>query len=271
MGNPLTVLQETVVQKLEGGVKGSKFPTMHDYFDGIYGHDDVPPEKIPALKEEFLQITKAFCEGMELVSSTVTVSVPTHNTGYSPLFGVPVEKDSYETIGHVLNESIDQCTLAIILGCGFGKYSAPSEKLQEAMEQLKESVERVFLPGPNGAVEALILAYDSNNNIKYGRIAEGMWSPYRVVGLVSVQESILGFDATMDYGTGVWKFNKIGFDCFLELAEKSSLFPGAYKKITGKDYNPTEVQKPEPTLISWLTESKAFQQNIGRACKRWTN
>lgn len=271
MGNPLTVLQETVIQKLEGGAKGSKFPTMHAYFDGTYGHDDISPEKIPALKEEFLQITKAFCEGMELVSSTVTVSVPTHDTGYSPLFGVPVEKDSYEAIGYVLNESVDQCTIAIILKCGFGKYSAPPEKLQEAMEQLKESVEKVFLPGPNGAVEALILAYDSNNNLKHGRVAEGMWSSYRVVGLVLVRESILGFDATMDYGTGVWKVNKLGFDCFLELTEKSALFPEAYKKITGKDFNLAETRKPEPTLISWLMESKTFQQNISRVCKRWTN
>lgn len=271
MGNPLTVLQETVIQNLEGGIKGSKFPTMHAYFDGTYGHDDVPPEKIPALKEEFLEITKAFCEGMKLVSSTVTVSVPTHDTGYSPLFGVPVEKDSYETIGAILNESIDQCTLAIILNCGFGKYSAPAEKLQEAMEQLKESVEKVFLPGPPGAIEVLLLAYDSNNKLKHGRVAEGMWSPYRVIGLVLVQESILGFDATMDYGTGVWKFNKLGFDCFQELAEKSALFPEAYKKLTGKDYNSTEVHEPEPALVSWLKESKTFHQNVSRVCKRWAN
>ncbi|MDP3990702.1 MAG: hypothetical protein Q8P63_00105 [Candidatus Nealsonbacteria bacterium] len=271
MENPLTVLQETVIQKLERGIKGSKFPTMHNYFDGVYGHDNVPPEKIPALKEEFLQINKSFCEGMELISPTVTVRVPTHNTGYSPLLGVPVEKDSYEAIGYLLNESIDQCTIAIILNCGFGKYSALPEKLREAMEQLKDSIEKVSLTGPKGVVETLILAYDSNNNIKHGKIVEGMWIPYRVIGLVLVKESILGFDATMDYGTGVWKFNKFGFSCFLELVERSFLFSGAYKKITGKNYNQAEIQKPEPGLVNWLTESKAFHQNISRVCKRWTN
>ena len=268
MKNPLVVLQETIIGKLENGVKGSKFPNLHAYFDG---DDEVPPEKIPTLKEEFLQITNAFCEGLELISPTVTVSVPTHNTGYSSLFGVPVEKDSYETIGSILNESIDQCTLAIILKCGFGNYSAPSEKIQEAIKQLKKSVEKVFLPSPNGTIEAFLLAYDSNNNSECGRVAEGLWSPYRVVGLISIQESILGFDMTMNYGTGVWNFNKFGPDCFLELAEKSALFSEAYKNLTGKDYQPADIQKPDPVLIDWLKESKVLRQNISRICKRWIN
>lgn len=269
MANPLAVLKESVIQKLEGGNKGSKFPIFHAHFEK--SNDDLEAEKIPALKKEFLQISAAFCEGMELTSSRVEVSVPVHETGYSSLFGVPVEKDARETIGNILNATIEQCDLAIIAGCGFGRFSANSEKIREATEQLKESIETVFLSTPNGPRELRILAYDSSNNLKHGRAADGIWVPYRVIGLIKIQAIVLGFDAIMDYGSGVWSFNNLGINWLVELSENSVLFSDAYKKLTGNNFDLTIMQMPDPELISWLKESKCFQQAVNLVCRRWLN
>lgn len=270
MGSPLAVLKESVIQRLEGGNKGSKFPVFHAYFETL--GDDLEAEMVSVLKKEFLQINAAFCEGMELVSSRVDVNVPVHETEYSSLFGVSVKKDARETIGGLLNAAIEQCDLAIIAGCGFGKFSASPEEIRRATEQLKENIETVFLPTPNGFQEVRIFAYDSSNNLQYGRAADGIRVPFRAIGLAFIFPTVtLGFDATMDYSSGVWSLNNFGIDCLMELAESSALFPEAYKKLTGSEFDSATIQKPDPVLINWLKESNHFRQAINRVCRHWLN
>jgi len=266
MANPMKVLQESVIQNLEEGVKGAKVSAFHAYVDGP---DDVEAEKIPQLKEDFLNIYKAFIFGMSLTEETIEVRVPTHNTGYSPLFGVPVDKDAQEVIASCLNETLDQCDLAIIAGCGFGKFSATPEKIREAQEQLRENVEKVFLPLPSGLMELSIIAYDSNNNLKHGRAADGLWEPFKAIGLIGLDDVILAFMATMDYGSGNWKVDQLGTELLRELAEKSSLFKEAYQKMTGKEFAEAEISEANPEFVEFIRTSPHFQQALNRVCKRW--
>jgi hypothetical protein len=267
MGNPLRVLQESVVQYIEGGVKDSKVPQFHKYLEGS---DDLEPEKIPQLKKDFLQVYKAFIEGMPLTEDTVEVRVPVHATGYSPLFGVSVQKDARETIASLLNEVIDQCELAILAGCGFGKYSAGPEKIKESQERLRESVETVYLPLPKGSIELKVIAYDSNNNPKHRLLVDGMWVPYKAIGLVrcETEDITLAFMTVMDYGSGNWKVDQLNAGLLCELAEKSSLFKEAYQKITGKDFG-GEIKEVSHEFIQFLKSSPHFQQTLNRICSRW--
>lgn len=269
MSNPLKVLQESVIQGLEGGVKGSKVPAFHAYVDGP---DDVVAEKIPQLKEDFLQIYRAFYAGLALTEEKVVISVPLHDTGYNPLFGMPVDKDAREVIAHCLNEVIDQCTLAILANCGFGKFSAPPEKIREAQKQLCESIETIYLPLPEELLELNIFAYDSNANPKHGFLVDGMWVPYRAVGLIryEAKDIILAFQATMDYGSGEWKIDRFDTDFLSELAEKSSLFADAYRKIAGRDFDNTVVAEASPGLVEFIKSSPYFQPDLNRICARWT-
>lgn len=267
MGNPLKVLQESVVQCVESGVKASKVPQFHAYLEGS---DDLKPEKIPQLKKDFLQVYKAFIEGMPLTEDTVEVRVPVHATGYSPLFGVPVQKDAQETIASLLNEAIDQCELAILAGCGFGKYSAEPEKIREAQEQLRESVEIIYLPLPKGSIELKVIAYDSNSNPKHRLLVDGMWAQYKAVGLIrhEAEDITLVFMTTMDYGSGNWKIDRIDTALLSELTEKSSLFKEAYKKLVGKNFN-GKVKEGNPEFIEFLKSSPHLQQTLNRICSRW--
>ena len=128
MANPLKTLQESVIKNFENGAKGSVVPTFHvgvdSFFAGTKG--DLPAEKMVLLKGDLAKIAKAMAEGMELTVGTVTVSVPVHATGYSSLFGVPVEKDAAGTLLGGLLQLMEQCEMALLLGCGFGKFSASS-------------------------------------------------------------------------------------------------------------------------------------------------
>jgi hypothetical protein len=186
----LRVLQESVIKYLESGVKGIRVPFFHAYLDGP---DDLEKEKIPELKRDVDQIRKALIEGMVLVEEEVEVMVPIHETGYSPLLGVPVEKDAKVVIKSLLDGLLDQCELAIIADCGFGKFSASQEKIREAQEQLKDNIETIYLPLSLGVVELKIMAYDSNNNLKQGRVADGIWVPFRAIGLVKFEDKVFAF------------------------------------------------------------------------------
>lgn len=268
MENPVKVLQESVVRYVENGVKGSKVPHFHEYIDGS---DDLKPEKIALLKKDFLQIYKAFMEDMPLTEETVEVRVPVHETGYSKSLGVPVEKNARETIAYFINAAIDQCELAILANCGFGKYSAAPEKIKDAQEQLRGNVEKIYLPLPRGSMELKIIAYDSNNNPKHNLLVDGMWVPFTAIGLVRYEtENIsLAFMATMDYGNGNWKLDRLDTKLLSELAEKSSLFKEAYQKIVGRDFDKIEISEINQEFIKFFKTSPHFQQILNRVCGRW--
>ncbi|MBU3965610.1 hypothetical protein KJ575_02555 [Patescibacteria group bacterium] len=268
MENPLKVLQESVVQHLEGGTKGSKAPQFHEYIDGS---DDLEPEKILRLKNDLLQIYKAFIEGMPFIKDTVEMRMPVHATGYSLLLGAPVEKDTIETIASLLNAIIDHCELAIIANCGFGKYSAGPEKIKEAQEQLRENIEVIYLPLPKGSMELKVVAYDSNNNPKHNCLVDGLWVPFKTIGLIrqEAEDVILAFVATMDYGSGNWRIDRLDTELLAEVAEKSSLFKATYQKLVGKDFE-GRIREPNPEFIKFLRSSPHFQQTINRICNRWT-
>ncbi|OIO48588.1 MAG: hypothetical protein AUJ32_00175 [Parcubacteria group bacterium CG1_02_40_82] len=269
MENALKVLQDSVIEYLEGGQKGSKVPQFHEYIEGT---NDLKPDKIPRLKEEILQIYKAFVEGMLLTEKTVEIRVPVHETGYSTLLGVPVEKDAREIIASFINTAIDECQLAILANCGFGKYSPTPEKIQEVKQQLRESVEMIYLPLPKGSMELKIVAYDSNNNPKHHFLVDGLWTPFVAIGLVAYSEGdILAFQATMDYGSGNWKLDKFGTELIYELADKSSFFKDAYQKLTGGEFNAKEVKSPNPEFVNFIKCSPHFQQALNRVCRRWVN
>lgn len=269
MREPLKVLQETIVEHLEDGIKGSKVPHFHNY---IEGSGDLEPEKIPPLKEEILQIQKAVIEGMPFTKDKVEVMVPVHPSGYAPLSGVPTTKDATETITSWLNEAIEHCKLSILIGCGFGNYSVGPE-IKKAREQLREEVETSYLPSPKGSLELKIIAYDSNNNPKHGFLIDGMWYPYKAVGLVycEAENIILAFQATMDYGTGNWELDKFSTEFLYRLAEKSSSFQEAFQKITNNEFNKEELAKIDPEFVKFLKNSPHFRQLLNRVCSRWTH
>ena len=273
MANPLKTLQESVIKNFENGAKGSVVPTFHvgvdSFFAGTKG--DLPAEKMVLLKGDLAKIAKAMAEGMELTVGTVTVSVPVHATGYSSLFGVPVEKDAAGTLLGGLLQLMEQCEMALLLGCGFGKFSASSEAIKRAHDQLRARPETIHIPFLGKTMEFQIFSFDSNNNPKHGLLVDGMWSPYRALGIVrAVDRSIiLAFQAKMDYGSGRWDLERFDVSFLTELAEKSSLFADAYLKVVGNAFNPTVINEIDSDTIAALKESPFFQQILNRVCSRW--
>jgi len=272
MKSALRVLQDSVVRYLEGEVKDSKFPQFHEYVDS--GANHLEAEKVSRLKEELLQIYRAFVEGMPLIEETVEVNVPVHETGYSSLLGVPVKKDAREVVAFLINEALDQCELAILAKSGFGKHSPSPEEIRKAQEQLRENPETIYLPLPTGSMELKIVAYDSNNNLKHGRVADGLWVPFVAIGLIAYEPKnvVLGFQATMEYKSGNWKIDHLGIDMLYELADKSSLFPQAYKRLTGKEFIKEAITEGfNQEFIGFIKRSPHFQQALNRVCSRWMN
>ncbi|KKU04606.1 hypothetical protein A3E99_00435 [Candidatus Kaiserbacteria bacterium RIFCSPHIGHO2_12_FULL_54_16] len=273
MANPLKTLQESVIKNFENGAKGSVVPTFHvgvdSFFAGTKG--DLPAEKMVLLKGDLAKIAKAMAEGMELTVGTVTVSVPVHATGYSSLFGVPVEKDAAGTLLGGLLQLMEQCEMALLLGCGFGKFSASSEAIKRAHDQLRARPETIHIPFLGKTMEFQIFSFDSNNNPKHGLLVDGMWSPYRALGIVrAVDRSIiLAFQAKMDYGSGRWDLERFDVSFLTELAEKSSLFADAYLKVVGNAFNPTVINEIDSDTIAALKASPFFQQILNRVCSRW--
>ncbi len=266
MNNILKVLQDSVVSALEGGTKSSRFPSFHRY---IEGSDDVEADKMPSLKEECSQIYQSFIEGMELTTDKVEVNVPVHATGYSPLFGVPVEKDARESIARTLDVLLDQCELAILANSGFGRFSASPDAIAEAQKRLRENVETIHVPSSSGINDLKMIVYDSNNNPKHKLLVDGLWVPYRTSGLLKHEDKTLAFMSTMDYKVGNWGIDQLDTDLLNDLAESSSLFPEAYKKLTGNEFNKANISRVDKDFINSLKSSPFFQRAVNRMCARW--
>lgn len=274
---PLIVLQDLVIEHLEKGKKGSKFPHFHNYIDFL--GDDLEPRKIAPLREEIVQIQLAFTSTFPAPNRKIVVSVPVHATGYSPLFGLDVEKDSEEVILDILNNAVEMCQIALFANCGFGRFTIPPEKILEVEGQLRENPETICVPFTGGSLETKIFAYDSNNNLKQGRAADGLWVPFQVVGLLQVRLSSRGtavsnwgnaaFLTTREIKTHHWIFDHFGNKPLFDVAERSTLFGNAYQKLTGESFDKTKVLLVEPQWLEFLQQSCYFRQNLNRICNRW--
>lgn len=267
MANPLQLLSQSVVPSLEAGVKGSKFPIFHGY---VGGEKDLPPEKIRGLLAEIQQIYDAFMAGsLRLVAEKVEVMVPVHDTGYVPELGVPVDKDSQEVIGHLLNSALDQCELALLAGCGFGKFSPNPEAIAAALKQLQQKPVEFIAPLPSGATVVRIVAFDANNKPDHGLLVDGLWNPYLAIGLVSLRDGVLAFRAKMDYRTSQWAVERCDSDFLQELLPNLPVLPETYQTLTGQKFDPGKPQVVDPEIIRQLQASPHFQQVLNRVCSRW--
>jgi len=269
MNDVLKVLQDSVIISLEDGAKGKVFPEFHQYIDGT---NNVPAEKIPLLRNEAFKIYEAFVAGMSLTNEAVIVNVPIHETGYSSLSGIPTEKKSQEEIGNFLCSLLDQCELAISLECGFGNYSASQEKIEEASKTMRGKMEIFRMFYSKQFIEIKIVAFDSNNNLQRGRVVDGLWVPYTVIGLIryDIEDITLGFMSTMDYGSGEWKINKLNTELIVEFVKGAGLFSDAYQKLTGiSEYQPKLINLAIDTFIDTLKCSPQFLMTLKRICNRW--
>lgn len=265
---PLEVLQESVTQNLE---KDSNFSTFHEY---VEHPNELEASRVSSLKKELLEIFEEFVRGMELTESKTKVKIPTHVTGYSPVIGRSVIRDSREVIGVILNRLIEQCKLAEHVGCGFGEHFAGSKEIREAKKELRKEIETRLVPVEEEEVEIEIIAHDSNNNREGESFAmpDGMWVPYQAVGLVycESEDVALGFRSTMDFETEKWELNNFGSEYLVELSEKTSQFSEFYKRMTGEVFNEKEVKETDSELADLLRNSVYFQQLLDMVCDRWT-
>jgi hypothetical protein len=130
----LELLKGTVTHSLEGGNKGSKFPTFHAYFE--MDGDDVPKETVRKLRDEFVLI-KAALNGAELgllegdnfvpvskVSGMLRASNPDAGI-FLRNVGLPHDFDAGRKVEETVNTCIEMCDEAIRRDCGFGKYTTP--------------------------------------------------------------------------------------------------------------------------------------------------
>lgn len=275
----LTLLQKLVIKYLEKGTKGSRFPVFHAYIDNP--SDDLEADRIPQLKEEFVQIQSAFAFVMPPIQEKIIMRVPVHATGYSPTLGLSVEKDPKEAIPLFLNGAIEQCEIAILAKGGFGKFSVSPEEINRARKQLRQQIETIHIPSTGGMMEVKILAYDSNNNPEHHLLVDGLWVPYQVAGIIEIgltscgvplpEKTVIGFMATMDYRTNKWEFNRFDAEFLQELAQKTSFFKEAYQRITGRGFNEPEISNVDFVLIEALQDKRYFRQNLDRICSRWIN
>jgi len=128
----LEVLRDTVIHGLEAGVKGSKFPMLHQYLE-MEG-DDVDPETVKKLRDDFARIKEATSEleiGVYQGGSFVPVSA-VNGRAYASNpdagiilrnAGVPKRYSPREKLAEVVNTALEQCDEAIKRNCGFGKYT----------------------------------------------------------------------------------------------------------------------------------------------------
>jgi hypothetical protein len=127
----LEVLRDSVIHGLEAGVKGSKFPTFHQYLE-MEG-DDVDNETVKKLREDFARI-KEVISGLETglyqdenfvqVTAVNGRAYPSH---MAPVVlqatGFPRKYPSREKLVDVVNIALERCDEAIRRNCGFGKYT----------------------------------------------------------------------------------------------------------------------------------------------------
>ena len=273
MTSPLQLLSESVAYSMEAKAKGSKFPIFQACANG---KKDQPLEKIPGLLAEIRQIYNAFMDGnLRLSARSVQVLVPIHNTGYVPELGIPIDKDSREIIGLMLNNYLDQCELAVFAGAGFGKFSAKPEAIAVALKQLQQKPVEFIAQLPGGATTVRIIAFDSNNDMSKGVVADGMWIPFQAIGLVAwsnitLNDNVLAFRAKMDYKTNQWKIGRLDSEFLVKLLPKMPTLPKAYQTLTGNALNPDGLQKmADAQVILQLRASPHFQQALNRVCSRW--
>ena len=128
----LKVLRDTVIEGLESGQKGSKFPTLHMYLE-MEG-EDIDNPTVKRLREEFTQIQGAlpqlhlglYQDGkftpVDYISCRAYASNP--DAGFF-LTSVGLAKDfpAREKLEELVGQSVGICDEAIRQECGFGKYT----------------------------------------------------------------------------------------------------------------------------------------------------
>lgn len=269
----LEVLQNSVIKNLESGCKGLIVPHFHEYIDRFLqtARDDCEAEKIKGIKDDILTIDKAFVSGMPLTQNTITVEVPVHDLDYSPHFGIPVAGDARFIISVYLNEALNQCDMALIARCGFGKFSTLPEKIIAAKHQLMESVEKEELPTTFGLLPISLHIFWSNCNLLHGILADGLWKPFQAFGLLKCEslELVIGFVAIMDYGTSIWSFSQLNTNVLMSFQKEVPLFSKAFKKISGVEFDWHTCVETDQDLIDFLKTSPHLLSLVNRMCGRW--
>jgi hypothetical protein len=126
------VLRDSVIEGLEGGEKGSRFPTLHAYLE-MEG-EDIDNTTVKALRDEFAQIQEALSQlhlGLYQDGRFVPVDYFTGRACatnpdagiFLTSVGVHREYPARETIAQLVRESLEICDEAISRDCGFGRYT----------------------------------------------------------------------------------------------------------------------------------------------------
>jgi len=128
----LEVLRDTVIEGLESGQKGSKFPTLHMYLE-MEG-EDIDYPTVQRLRGEFAQIQEVlpqlhiglYQDGnftpIDYISGRAYASNP--DAGFF-LTSVGLANDfpAREKLKELVGQSVRICDEAIRRECGFGKYT----------------------------------------------------------------------------------------------------------------------------------------------------
>lgn len=127
----LDVLKDTVVNSLEDGQKGSKFPTLHMYLE-MEG-EDIDNSTVRRLREEFIRIREALPElnvGLFEKGEFVPIEYITSKTYPSPhapwilqQTGMLQDHPAKNKLEEAIEQCIEMCDKAIRRDCGFGKYT----------------------------------------------------------------------------------------------------------------------------------------------------
>jgi len=128
----LEVLRDTVIEGLEDGQKGSKFPTLHMYLE-MEG-EDIDNPTVQRLREEFAQIQEAlpqlhlglYQEGnftpVDYISGRAYASNPDAGLFLTSV-GLAKDFPAREKLEELVGQSVGICDEAIRRECGFGKYT----------------------------------------------------------------------------------------------------------------------------------------------------
>lgn len=132
----LDLLNGSVLNSLEGGKKGSRFPTLHAYLE--MDGEDIANETVKKLRAEFAKVRDALKDSMELgvmegnqfvpvskIADRIYASSPDAGI-FLRNVGLPRDFPANEKLIELVGSSIEMCDEAIRRDCGFGKYSKPS-------------------------------------------------------------------------------------------------------------------------------------------------
>ncbi len=128
----LDVLRDSVIHGLEAGVKGSKFPVLHQYLE-MEG-DDVDNRTVKKLRAEFARIREAtsgleaglYQDGNFVLVSAVNGRAYASNPDAGIFLrnvGLPRKYSPREKLVEAVNICLEQCDEVIRRNCGFGKYT----------------------------------------------------------------------------------------------------------------------------------------------------